>query len=105
MDRVAAENTRIVLLATVGLTVLSVLTLLIMVYQGKDTPDILLGLVTTLIGLLTGSAINLGAKPKVPKAESAADPLAVEAADDSILAVETDAPEPADDPIVDPATI
>lgn len=67
MDRVGARNAFVVLLTVVALTVASVGVLLYLVVEhpGVEPPVLLVGLVTTLIGFLTGTQVNLDAKPKV----------------------------------------
>lgn len=69
MDRVGARNTLIVLITVVTLTLASFTALLILVLRGDPIPDLLQGICTLLLGTLTGSAVTLGAQPKVPESQ------------------------------------
>lgn len=67
MDRVGARNTLIVLLTLVALT-LAVWGVLLALWAQEKHPDgNLLAAGTTLLGLVTGSVVTLGAQPKVPQ--------------------------------------
>jgi hypothetical protein len=66
MDRVGARNTLIVLLTLVLLTVSVWFVMLLRWATDKTVDGDLLAAGTTLLGLLTGSAVSLGARPKVP---------------------------------------
>jgi hypothetical protein len=72
MDRVHARNTLIVLLTVVTLTVATYAVMLWRILHGDNVPEMLLGQTTLLTGLLTGSALQLGAQPKVPDTTTAA---------------------------------
>lgn len=67
MDRVGARNTLIVLLTLVVLTLAVWGVLLALWIQEKNPDGNLLAAGTTLLGLVTGSAVTLGAQPKVPQ--------------------------------------
>jgi hypothetical protein len=71
MDRVGARNTLIVLLTLVALTLMVWAVMLYRWLVDKTVDGNLLAAGTTLLGLLTGSSIQLGAQPKVPKPETA----------------------------------
>jgi hypothetical protein len=72
MDRVGARNTLIVLLTLVLLTVGVWFVMLLRWATDKTVEGNLLAAGTTLLGLLTGSAVSLGASPKVPSHEAPA---------------------------------
>lgn len=85
MDRVGARNTLIVLLTVVSLTLASFTVLLILVLRKDPVPDLLQGICTLLLGTLTGSAVTLGAQPKVPQRVGPdAVPLLINATGDAI---------------------
>lgn len=74
MDRFGAVNIRIVLVALIGFTAASLGVLLYLVadHPHDDPPVLLVGLVTTLVGLVTGSQISTAAPARVDAALRAA---------------------------------
>lgn len=68
MDRFGAVNIRIVLISLILFTLLALLALLWMVVDGDpatEPPELLVGLVGTLLGAITGSTVSITAPRKV----------------------------------------
>lgn len=59
------QNTQLVLLTIVILTLATFTVILTLSSQSKDVPPLVVNLGTTLLGILTGSVVTLSAKPSI----------------------------------------
>lgn len=71
MDEFGSKNIRMVLLTVIVLAVSFGAVLLYLAATGKEVPDLVSNGFTTLLGVLTGSVVSLGAKPRVDQVKKA----------------------------------